>query len=74
MTLAEFLVSALELDPPYRRGQSLMNKLYSVRPDLYASLKDDLNINAFYDDSDFWAALSYIRDNWDAAVQSPPDT
>lgn len=48
-----------------------MNRLYSVRPDLYYGIQEDLRINPFYNDSDMWDALVFIHDNWGIPVQSP---
>lgn len=71
MNLGEFLATALEPDPPLRRGQSLMNRLYRIRPDLYSLVVDYMELNPFYDDGDFWPTIQYIRDNWDIPVQTP---
>lgn len=66
MTLEEFMVGvALQHDPraPLRVGQSYMNYLAEVRPDLYQEITGT-DSDPFYNNgrlSDFWQWLS---ENW----------
>ena len=68
ITLHEFLTRALKPEIYQRKGQRFANHLSLVRPDLLEALKQH-NIDPFYDDSKLWAAVAYVRDNWE--MQSP---
>lgn len=68
MTLQEFLTAALAPDPYQRRGQRFANHLVIRRMDLANDIPKD--IDPFYKDENLWAAVAWVRDNWDNPVQS----
>ena len=69
MTLVEFLVEALAPNPHgQRRGQWFANCLITWRIDLSNNIPKD--VDPFYEDEKLWAAVAWVRDNWDSSVQS----
>jgi hypothetical protein len=64
MQLQEFLARALQPEIYQRKGQRFMNMLRVHRPDIEQRLYLE-EINPFYDDSKLYAAIQWVKDNWD---------
>ena len=66
MTLLEFgheVRQTRKLNKGWREGQTYVNVLAQVRPDLSAKVLD-LQIDPFYQDEHIPAFLQYVHDNW----------
>lgn len=70
MRAEDFLKQALTPDAHQRRGQKLMNELYQIKPDLYHALHAD-DADPYFDDRRLWAAVQFVRDNWDRVFLDP---
>ena len=73
ISLHEFLTRAFKPEVHQRKGQRFANHLSLVRPDLLEGLKQR-NIDPFYDDTQLWAAVAYVRDNWDIPSEGMKNT
>jgi hypothetical protein len=63
--LYTFLNKALEPRPGQRRGQWFANLLHTINPNLLNRLiKED--VDPFYDDAKLWAAVEYVKKNWNS--------
>jgi len=67
MTFEQFLQKAdnfyHENELELRYGQSIMNILYNVRPDLYKKITQT-DLDCFYDDSVVKYTLEYLEKQW----------
>lgn len=50
-----------------RHGQSIMNVLYKVRPDLYHKITQT-DLDCFYDDGTVRFTLDYLEKNWNEST------
>lgn len=67
MKLYDFLNMALEPAPSQRRGQWFANLLHTINP-LLANRLIQEDVDPFYDDSKLWAAVEFVKENWDQKV------
>ena len=61
--LYDFLRKALEPVGNLRRGQWFVNVLHSFKPKLVNDLIA-ADVDPFYDDGKLWAAVEFIKKNW----------
>ena len=65
--LSDFLTKALQPVADQRRGQWFANLLHALKPDLLQRMIH-LDVDPFYDDSKIWAAVEFVKENWDQKV------
>jgi hypothetical protein len=59
----------LEPSQGHRRGQWFANLLHTINPSLANRLIQE-DVDPFYDDAKLWAAVEFVKEHWDDAVQS----
>lgn len=70
MSISEFLSKALEPAKGQRRGQWFVNALHIINPALVNSMIHH-DVDPFYDDAKLWAAIKFVKENWEVEqVQS----
>ena len=65
--LYDFLHKALQPVGELRRGQWFVNVLHNFRPKLVNRLIH-ADVDPFYDDGKLWAAIEFVKENWDLSA------
>lgn len=67
INLYDFLNKALEPAPGQRCGQWFANLLHSVNPILTNRLIQ-ADVDPYYNDAKLWAAVEFVKENWDSSI------
>ena len=64
VTYLERCARRKHLQPYYRMGQAYFNQLYEDRPDIAKDVREDPDLDPFYDDSKIGQFLAFVANSW----------